>query len=177
MFQTRTTDSRFRIKNCLRRQPQSNWLVQCGQRVASSAISLLQYGQIFVVGASSSELPFADVADGLGLRHVAEGVILVSILSSIAGGMRVALTVWSPRVPVPIASLLAVLASMLIAVIPFSSLVRYVYPVLGWLGVAVVSAYVLLAILTILQRRGQSVPNIHSNRGFMVINLKKKDAL
>ena len=140
-------------------------------------MSLLLFAMHRVVGASSSELPFADVADGLGLRHVAEGVILVSILSSIAGGMRVALTLWSPRVPVPIASLLAVLASMLIAVIPFSSLVRYVYPVLGWLGVAVVSAYVLLAILTILQRRGHSVPNIHSKRGFMVINLKKKDAL
>ena len=99
-----------------------------------------------VVGASSAELPFAEVAGVLGLRHVAQGVILISVLSSIAGGMRVTLEVWRTRAPLSVAALLALLFALVVAVVPFADLVRYVYPVMGWAGVAVVAAYTFVAL-------------------------------
>jgi len=98
-----------------------------------------------VVGASGAELPFAEVAEALGLKYLATGVILISILSSIAGGMRVTLLVWRRRMPQEVAAMLALLAALLVAVVPFADLVRYVYPVLGWAGVLVVAVYTAIA--------------------------------
>lgn len=106
-----------------------------------------------VVGASPSELPFADAADAMGLSALATGVILLSVLTSIAGGMRVALTVWCERIPQSVAALLALLVALLVAVIPFATLVRYVYPVLGWLGVAVVVVYTAIAVYALTKGR------------------------
>jgi uncharacterized membrane protein YkvI len=115
-----------------------------------------------VVGASPSELPFAMVADTMGRRSVAEGVILISVLSSIAGGMRVSLTVWQTKMPLSIAALIALIVALLIAVVPFADLVRYVYPVMGWIGVGVVAAYAVCAVVYYVQGRRE-----HSNERFL----------
>lgn len=131
-----------------------------------------------VVGASTVELPFAEVASALGLRYVAEGVILVSVLSSIAGGMRVTVTVWQTAMPTSIAALLALLVSMMVAIVPFATLVRYVYPVLGWLGIAVVAIYVAvaLAILFGLGEKGRKLSNMSTSKRYFAMKLKKKGA-
>jgi len=127
-----------------------------------------------IVGAAPSELPFADVAEGLGLRHVAQGVILVSILSSIAGGMRVTLTVWQPRLSASLAALLALLLALSVSIVSFANLVKYVYPVLGWLGVAVVVAYVLAALGDLLAKRGEMPRLMRLSERFNRKNRKKR---
>ena len=105
-------------------------------------MSLLLLAMHRIVGASASTLPFAEVCAALGKGYAATGVILLSILSSIAGGMRITLDVWSRRMSMALSGLLALLTALMVALIPFADLVRVVYPIMGWMGVAVVVVYV-----------------------------------
>ena len=99
-----------------------------------------------MVGASSADLPFAEVCAAQGKEGIVQAVILTSILTNIAGCMRLCLDTWQAVMPMGMAALLGLVASLWVATVPFALLVRYAYPVLGWMGVAVGVGYVAWAI-------------------------------
>lgn len=147
-------------------RPRAVWLSGAGIAVC---MALLLCAMHRVVGASDVDLPFSQSAEALGLSALSSAVIMVSILSSIAGGMRVTLAVWETRAPQALAAMLALLLSLLVSIIPFATLVRYVYPVMGWIGVTVVCAYVAVALAALIKRPQSAFGRIRRRRrwGFL----------
>lgn len=138
-------------------------LAGVGISVCMAALLLLMHR---MVGASDAQLPFAEVCAMQGKTAVVQGVILASILTNIAGCMRLTLDTWRSVAPMSIAALAALLTAMWVATASFADLVRYVYPVMGWMGVAVAAGYTFWAIRLYGKRRKRclTMPKIQTSQ-------------
>ena len=98
-----------------------------------------------MVGDSPSALPFAKVCIAQGKEVVVKGVIVTAILTNIAGAMRLVpdgFACLSRGITLAAATTL----SFVIGGFAFADLVRCVYPVMGWMGVAVGVIYLIWAL-------------------------------
>ena len=101
-----------------------------------------------LVGASTHAMPFAALAAYIGLSGVVSAAILSAVLTNTAGAMYLCVeTLTKP--PRGLTALLALLAALLVGSLPFSWIVAHVYPVLGWLGLAISVGYVVWGLLAL----------------------------
>ena len=126
-----------------------------GIAVCMAVLMLLMHR---MVGRSPADLPFAQVCAAQGRQGIVQAVILTSILTNIAGCMRLCLDTWQQVMPVGMAAMLGLVSSLWVATIPFALLVRYAYPVLGWMGVGVGVGYVVWAIVLRRTAHGAAPP-------------------
>ena len=110
--------------------------------IIAAVMTFLLLAMRRMVGDSPSALPFAKVCIVEGKEVVVKCVIVTAILTNIAGAMRLVPDGFAPLPKgVSVASALAV--SFVIGGVAFEDLVRTVYPVMGWAGVAVGVLYAL----------------------------------